>query len=121
MATHCSDAYPELDIHLSDDCNIVTARNFLMAHVMLSDSFDPSSPADLQYLWDLWYGLQWDDITRKRFVKDCKLLMERGLTNPSIIPHGGHFYRELSKILKSWLDTACNMNSKQIKAIIAQR
>ena len=121
MATQCSDAYPELDIHLSDDCDIVTARNFLIAHVMLSDSFNPSCPKDMQYLWDLWYGCQWDDITRRRFVKDCKLLMDRQFDNSSIIAHGGHFYRELSKILKSWLGTACNMNSKQIKAIIAQR
>ena len=121
MATHCSDAYPELDIHLSDCCDTITARNFLIAHFMLSDSFEPSSPTDLQYLWDLWYGFQWDDITRQRFVKDVKLLMKKQMNNPSIVSHGATFNRQLSKILKIWLHTACNINSKQINKIVEQR
>ena len=69
MATQCSEAYHELEIHMSDGCEIVTARNFLIAHVMLSDL---SSPADLQYLWDLWYGCLWNDIIKQRFLGDVK-------------------------------------------------
>ena len=57
MATHGSDAYHELEIHMSDGC-IVTARNSLNAYVMLSDFFDPSNATDLQYLWDL--CLEWN-------------------------------------------------------------
>ena len=121
MATQCSEAYPELDIHLSDGCDTITARNVSIAHVMLSDSFDPSSPEDFQYLWDLWYGCKWDDVTRRRFVMDAKLLMEGGLINSSIIPHGSQFNDQLSKILKSWVGTACNMNSQQINTILEQR
>ena len=120
MATHCSDAYPELDIHLSDCCDTITARNFLIAHVMLSDSFEPSSPSDMQYLWDLWYGFQWDEATRKRFVKDVKPLVENQQTNSSVIPHGVKFGQKLSKIYKSWLGTACNMNSKQLQCLACQ-
>ena len=121
MATHCSDAYPELDIHLSDGSDSIVARNYLIAHVMLSDTFDPSSPTDLQYLWDLWYGLQWDDITRKRFVKDCKLLIGNQATNSYIIPHGADFNKKYIKILTIWLGTACNMNSTEIQTILGCR
>ena len=121
MASQCSEAYHELDIHMSDGCDAITARNFLIAHVMLSESFDPSSPTDMQYLWDLWYGCQWDDITRRRFVKDVKLLMLNQGTNLSIIPHGTNFNGKLGKIFKHWLGSACNMNSNQISTILEQR
>ena len=47
-----TEAHSKLEIRMSDGC-IVTARNFIIAHVMLSDSFDPSDATDLQYLWDL--------------------------------------------------------------------
>ena len=121
MATHCSDAYYELDMHLSDSFDTITARNFLIAHVMLSDSFDPSSPTDLQYLWDLWYGCKWDDTTRQRFLKDCKLLIQNRLTNSSVIPHGATFNGQLIKILKSWISASFNMTSRMIYTILQQR
>ena len=121
MATQCSEAYHELDIHLSDGCDTITARNFLIAHVMLSDSFDPSSPADLQYLWDLWYSFQWDDITRQRFLKNIQLLMDNQLTNSSIVAHGKDFDEKWKKILKSWFNTASDMNSRQFNKILVQR
>ena len=56
MAIQCSEAYHEFEIHMSDGCKIVAARNFLILQVIFSDSFDPSNATDLQYLWDLWYG-----------------------------------------------------------------
>ena len=121
MATQCSDAYPELDIHMSDSCDTITARNFLIAHVMLSDSFDESSTADFQYLWDVWYGCKWDEITRNRFVNDCKRLIQKKQINSSIIPHGADFDRQLRKILKGWLHTACNMNQNQISTTLEKR
>ena len=72
-----TDAYSELHIHLSEDYDVVTARNVLMIHVMKSNDFYPASnPAYLDYLWDLWYSLQWTDDTKKRFLKDIKQLLD---------------------------------------------
>jgi len=120
-ASQCSDAYPELEIHLSDSCDIVTARNFLITHVIFSDSFDPSNPADLQYLWDLWYGSQWNDTTRQRFVRDVLELFENQSTHSSIIHCGATFNTQLNVILNNWLNTVCNMTISQTKQIVKQR
>ena len=92
MVGHCSEAYHELDIHMSDSCPIATAKNYLLAQVMLADHFDPSNSTDLQYLWELWYACQWTESTRRRFVNDVRLLLANkspSSNKPSVIPHQG--------------------------------
>ena len=121
MAPQCSEAYQELDIHMSDNHSIITARNLLIAHVILTEPFEPSSLADCQYLWDLWYGFQWNDTIQKRFINNCKRLLANQLTNPSVIPHGTKFNEQLKSILKSWINTASNMTVLMTKEIVNQR
>ena len=122
MAAQCSSAaYHELNIHLSDSFDTITAKNFLMAQIILSDSFHPSNPADMQYLWDLWYGCKWDEITRRRFIRDVNQFVENQFTNSSVIPHGAEFNSHLQRIFKSWLATCCNMNTSRILTIMMQR
>ena len=122
MASQCSAAYHKLDIHLSDSSDIFTARNYLFIHVILSPEFD-SSPGstDFQYLWDLWYSFQWSEATRKRFVRDVRKLLANQMTNSSVIPHGAPFNQKLQKVLRSWLNTACNMSPQQMKTINEKR
>ena len=116
MASQCSAAYYKLDIHLSDSSDIITARNYLFIHVILSPDFD-SSPgsADFQYLWDLWYSFQWSEATRKRCVNDVRKLLANQMTNSSVIPHGDQFNQKLQKVLRSWLNTACNMSPRVVR------
>ena len=121
MAYKCSDAYPELDIHMSDSCDIIVARNVLITQVILEDSFDPENLTDCQYLWELLYGCQWTNGTRQRFIRDAKKLLTGKFTNLSVIFHGAMFNQTLQKILKSWLDTASNMTELQINKILKQR
>jgi len=121
MATQSSGAYHELDIHMSDSCDSITARNFLIANVIFSEYFDPEIPSDMQYLWDLWYGSQWNEATRKQFVSNVLQLLSNLLTSSSVIPHGTKFNEKLRDILSSWLDTACNMTVTQTKKIVQQR
>ena len=84
MATQCSQAYHELDIHMSDSCDIITVGNFLISQIILAQTFEPStSPADFHDLWHLWCGLQWTETTRKRFIRDVKLLLSNQLANSS--------------------------------------
>ena len=120
MATQCSEAYHELDIHLSDSNDQIVARNILINHVIRSSEFNPKKPNDIQYLWELWYGFQWNDITKRRFIQDVKKLMA-GQTDPSFIPHGNNFNQQLKKILKSWLDTINSMSKQRMKKIKNQR
>ena len=73
-----SDAYKKLNIHLNDDYDFVTARNILIIYIMLSDDFDPSNPVDIDYIWDVWYSLQWTEDTRQRFLKHVEQLLSAG-------------------------------------------
>ena len=122
MASQCSAAYHKLDIHLSDSCASITARSYLFIHLIFSCAFD-SSPGstDCQYLWDLWYSFQWSETTRTRFVKDVRKLLANKMTNSTVIPYGARFNQQLHKILKSWLNTACNMSVPQMKTINEKR
>ena len=63
-----TDAYKKLNIHFSDDTDIVTARNILLVHIMLSNDFDPENSEDMDFIWDIWYSLQWTEGTRKRCI-----------------------------------------------------
>ena len=121
MASYCPEAYHELDIHISDSTEIITARNYLITQVIFSGSFDPESLTDCQYLWDMWYGFQWNEVTRKRFVRDVKQLLKNKLSNSSVIPHGAKFNPILQKILRSWLNTVCNVTITETKNIVKQR
>jgi hypothetical protein len=68
-------AYQKLEFHIINDCDIVTARNILIIYIIFSDDFDPANPADLDYLWHLWYSLQWSEDIRKRFLKDVEKML----------------------------------------------
>ena len=123
MHNQSSEAYHELDIHhMSDSCDSITARTFLIAaNVIFSEYFDPEILSDMQYLWDLWYGSQWNEATRKQFVSNVLQLLSNLLTSSSVIPHGIKFNEKLRDILSSWLDTACNMTVTQTKKLVQQR
>ena len=121
MASQCSNAYPELEIHLSDSCDINTARNFLLLQVIFCDSFEASRQNDIDYLFEVWYGSQWTDVTRKRFVSDVRLLLSKELSSTSIIPNGANFEARLKTILRSWLHTASSMTVSQTSEIVQQR
>ena len=89
MASQCSAAYHKLDIHLSNSSDTITARNYLIIHLILSPDFDslPGS-ADFQYLWDLWYSFQWSKATRKHFIKDVrKLEMDKAKMDKNSADH----------------------------------
>ena len=121
MATQCSEAYPELDIHLSDSCDAIVARNFLIVHIIFSNSFHPEDPTDMHYLWSVWYGTKWTDYTRKRFVGDATLVMQNMLTYPSIISNGSNFYVRLNNVLRKWIATVVTTTLPQTGWMLRQR
>ena len=116
-----TDAYKKLNIHFNDDSESIIARNILMANIILSVSFDPSNPTDLQYLWDVWYQLQWNRATKTRFIKDVKQLLagqwSPGLVNCIPDPKG---VEQLKKICTFWLDSV-DLKANQMKNILTNR
>jgi hypothetical protein len=101
-----SDAYPMLNLHMNDDCNLTTARNILITHTILSDNFNPSK--DMDYIWDLWYSLQWNNFTRQRFARDVKTLMDIQWEKITHIFLDANDVKELKGILATWLKYAFN-------------
>jgi hypothetical protein len=118
-----SEAFNEINMQLNYDFNIViTARNILLAHIILADNFDPTDPRDLIYLWDVWYSLQWTEDTNKRFMKDVKDLLSRQWTENLKIDSAGLDF--LNQILHHWLAVALGRTSasvKNIKSILSKR
>ena len=101
-----ADAYYNLEIHLSDGSHeFIPVRNILLAHIMLSESFDPTNPVDIQYLWNVWYSFKWNSSTRKRVLRDINYLLtvkwhqatdSRLVVSPEDVS-------QFKKVLHSWL------------------
>ena len=118
-----SDAYTKLNIHLNDDYDFITARNILIVYIMLSDDFDPSNPADIDYIWDVWYSLQWTEDTRQRFIKDVEQMISAQWTECCRIeipdPQGMEI---LKNTLNSWREVAStDLNPEMTKSIVKKR
>jgi hypothetical protein len=62
-AGQCEAKQP-LSFHLNDWSPGVCARNVLLLHIV--QHMDPANPADVQYLWDVWYNGFWGETTRQR-------------------------------------------------------
>jgi len=59
-----------VNLYLCDSCPMVTARNALISHIMISDHFNPEKEEDMRYLWDLWYSYEWEETTWAKFNRD---------------------------------------------------
>ena len=119
-ASKITEAYHELEVHLSDHSDIIVARNLLIAHIILDD-FNPAVLSNVNYLWELWYSCQWGEITRQRFVKDVKKLLVRKWSHPAIFLPDSKSFDHLKGIIKDWLDIACNMTQSVMDFLLDSR
>ena len=101
-ASQLTEAYPELNIHLNDDHDIVTARNVLFVHIILSNDNDSQNSADINYL------------------KNVDLLSTKWAVNLEIDASG---VKKLNKILLHWLDivNGTEISLENIWTILAKR
>ena len=112
-----TEAYKKLNFHFSDELESIVARNILMLHI-ISNGFNPDNPTDVQYLWDVWFGLQWKEATRKRFIKDVNQVMTGQWTASHINIPDPEGVKQLNKICSFWLDT---VKANHVRAILASR
>ena len=116
-----TNAYKELNIHMSSYSILQGARDVFTAYILLSDNFHPGNPTDFNYLWDVWYSLQWTEQTRTRFVEDIKKLSESidqlWISSKVNIPNQKDV-QNLKHIFKKWLHTASNFPPKILKNLI---
>ena len=122
VTSEMTEAYPELKIHCIDDSASILARNILIVHIVNSDGFDPTNPNDLQYIWDVWYSLQWNEVTKKRFIKDVKLVLAGQWAASRIIIQEPGDVEVLYKVCTFWMNTASNrLKASQIEEIVTER
>ena len=99
---------------------MVSARNVLLLYIVLSNGFDPENTDNLDYLWTVWYSLQWTEDTRKRFIKDVEQLLSKNWTiNGKVNISELEGVVVLKKMLSSWQDMAsCNFVPQKAASIL---
>lgn len=120
-----ADAYYNLEIHLSDGSHeFIPVRNILLAHIMLSETFDPSDPENIQYLWNLWYSFKWNASTKERFARDVNQLLtvkwHKQTTDSRLVVLPDNV-RKLKKVLHSWLKFSSAVTNSRINVNISQQ
>ena len=115
------EAYYKVNFHIQDGYDTVVARNILIAHIMLSQDFDPENPTDIQYLWDVWYSLQLTESTRKRFVKNVKQLMATCQSNPTIVIPEAKYFKKMKVVFNCRLDAVCNIKPSSVSSGLKER
>ena len=110
-----TEAYKQLNLHMSVHNPLQVARDILVAYIILSADFDPANPTDMKYLWDVWFSAQWNESTRQRFVKDVKNLT-RGEWNilPIVVPDQ-ESVDQLKIIFQEWVKISQNLPAKILK------
>lgn len=95
----------------------------MLVHIILSDDFDPENLNDIKYLWDVWYSLQWNNVTKKRIIKDVQRVLAGQWVNSLISIPDPNGVQQLNDILRFWLDTATNiiLEETHLEAILASR
>ncbi len=86
-----------LNIHLNHPCSISLARNMFILKVISAPNFNIDDASDLNYLWDLWYNVQWPRSTLEKFVKDVEKLLEE---DPENVPLD--YYSQLDSLKNIW-------------------
>ena len=66
----------QLHYHINENNLANIARNILIVKIISSPTFDPMNNEDLDYIWEVWYGVYWSsqDVC-ERFKKDVKDLI----------------------------------------------
>ncbi len=96
------------------------ARNILFAKIISDVSFDPQSEDDLQYLWDIYYNMEWSSKTLQQFQKDVTELKEGKFSQKLKIPVAKDM-EILKNIWDFWSLSAANIDISLMQKIRDQR
>jgi len=120
-AAQQTEAYKKLNLHMCVYSDVQVARDLLVAYIMLSNDFNPANSTDMKYLWDIWFSAQWNESTRKRFVKDVTQLAEgKWAAYPIKVPDSKNA-DALKVIFQEWLKISQNFPTTILEALAESR
>jgi hypothetical protein len=109
VATNLS--FNRWEIHMNDISPAVVARNITILKIISAPDFNPDNKEDFAFVWDIWYNLEWPEITRKRFQQTMKDLLNDLLPQEISIPKT--IQRQMLKdVWSSWLLTSSESEFK---------
>ena len=109
VATNLS--FNRWEIHMNDISPAVVARNITILKIISAPDFNPDNKEDFAFVWDIWYNLEWPEITRKRFQQTMKDLLNDLLPQEISIPKT--IQRQMLKdVWSSWLLTSLESEFK---------
>jgi hypothetical protein len=108
----------QLHYHINDNNLASIARNILIVKIISSPTFDPMKNEDLEYVWEVWYGVYWSSQEIcLRFKKDIKSLISGHLPeNVELYPN-----KCLQSITNIWKEWHSSINSKKTDSNIAAK
>jgi len=100
-----------MQIHLNDLNPSVVARNITILKIISAPDFNPEDDEDFAFLWDVWYNLEWPEVTCKRFQGVLKYLLNDLYPENVSVPKTSQ--AEMLKIVwSSWLSVSSKTESE---------
>jgi hypothetical protein len=100
-----------MQIHANDRNPSVVARNITILKIISASDFNPEDDEDFDFLWDVWYNLEWPEVTRKRFQGVLKDLLNGVFPENVSVPKTSQS-EMLKKVWSSWLSVLSKTESE---------
>ena len=100
-----------MQIHLNDLNPSVVARNITILKIISAPDFNPEDDEDFAFLWDVWYNLEWPEVTHKRFQGVLKDLLNDLYPENVSVPKTSQA-EMLKKVWSAWLSVLSKTESE---------
>ena len=87
-----------------------------MLKIISAQDFNPDNQVDFAFLWDVWYNLNWPDVTRNRFAAILKDLLDKKLPENVFVPNVTEFMT-LKRVWRNWL-YICTLDQAKTEMLI---
>lgn len=108
-----------LHYHITHTCITNIARNILLIKIISSTEFDPVKNEDLDYIWEVWYGVYWSTPVT-RFKDDVKELVMGNLPENVKVPPG-KCLQSLKSVWREWISMVNSKKPDIIEATLHAR
>jgi hypothetical protein len=100
-----------MQIHANDRNPSVVARNITILKIISASDFNPEDDEDIAFLWDVWYNLEWPEVTHKRFLGVLKDLLNDLFPENISVPKTNQS-EMLKKVWSAWLSVLSKTESE---------